>query len=144
MNFGSSIGIHGDGLADGSVQASFWLAAGDYSLVIGGADISSVDTASYGLNTSLTVIPEFATSWLIGLSGFSLMLYRRRPSVSLESSMVINPRKQFPPSQELSPCFTSADGISRKSSMRLETNSAKPNFGRSPRTQKPARSGCYA
>lgn len=95
MNFGSSIGIHGDGLADGSVQASFWLAAGDYSLVIGGADISSVDTASYGLNTSLTVIPELATSWLIGLSGFGLMLYRRRPSVSLESSMVINPRKQF-------------------------------------------------
>jgi hypothetical protein len=76
-NFGSAAGINGDGLADGSVRRSFLLPAGDYSVVIGGAEIAGTNLQTYGINASLTVIPEPTVSLLIGLSGLGLFLRRR-------------------------------------------------------------------
>lgn len=76
--FGAASGINGDGLADGSVQASFWLPAGDYSLIIGGADVSGNDlTGTYGIDASLTVVPEPSAIGLLGLSACGLLIRRR-------------------------------------------------------------------
>ena len=77
-NYGNASGINGDGVVDGSVSASLWLPAGDYSLIIGGASIAGADQGTYRINTSLTVVPEVSSSLLIGLSGCSLLLRRRR------------------------------------------------------------------
>lgn len=77
-NFGSAPGIQGDGEADGSVQASFWLPAGDYSLLVGGANLSGTDTAGkYGINATLSVIPEPSCTLLAGLSSIALLRRRR-------------------------------------------------------------------
>lgn len=78
-NFGSAAGIHGDGVADGSVQQSFWLPAGDYTVIIGGGEIAGGNSLTFGINASLTVIPEPSGALLIGISGLGLVLRRRRP-----------------------------------------------------------------
>lgn len=78
VNFGSTSGIQGDGFADGSVQQSFWLAAGDYTVIIGGAEITGSNALTFGINTSLTVIPEPSGILLLGISGLGLALRRRR------------------------------------------------------------------
>jgi hypothetical protein len=77
-NFGSAAGVNGDGVADGSVQQSFWLSAGDYTVIIGGAEIGGSNTLTFGVNASLTVIPEPSGALLLGLSGLGLVLRRRR------------------------------------------------------------------
>ncbi len=78
-NFGSAAGINGDGLADGSVTGSFWLPAGDYSLTIGGADSSGTDLlGTYGINVSLTVIPEPSAAGLLVVSVVGLIARRKR------------------------------------------------------------------
>ncbi len=77
-NYGSASGINGDGVADGLVTGSFWLPAGDYSLIVGGASIAGTDLGSYRINTSLTVVPEVSSSLLTGLTGLGLVLRRRR------------------------------------------------------------------
>lgn len=77
--FGSAPGINGDGLADGNVQQTFWLAAGDYSLIIGGANISGSDlTGTYGIDASLSVIPEPASALLAAVSSCAFFQRRRR------------------------------------------------------------------
>jgi len=77
--FGSAPGINGDGIADGSVQQSIWLPAGDYSLIIGGAGISGSDvTGTYGIDASLSVIPEPASALLVTVSSCAILLRRRR------------------------------------------------------------------
>ena len=79
-NFGGAAGANGDGLADGAVQQSFWLPAGDYTLVIGGADVSGSDlTGTYGINASLAVIPEPSAALLAGLAAIGLLVRRRTP-----------------------------------------------------------------
>ncbi|MEO5712267.1 MAG: hypothetical protein ABIT37_02165 [Luteolibacter sp.] len=76
--FGSAPGIHGDGLADGIVQQTFWLAAGDYSLIIGGANITGADlTGSYGIDASLSVVPEPSVALLAAFSSCALFMRRR-------------------------------------------------------------------
>lgn len=77
-NFGGATGINGDGLADGSVTGSFWLPAGDYSLLVGGADISGSSTGTFGIDVSLTVVPEISSSLLVAISGLGLIVRRRR------------------------------------------------------------------
>ncbi len=77
-NFGSAVGINGDGLSDGFVQSSFTLPAGDYTLIIGGADISGSNGLTFGIDASLSVIPEPSSTLLIGLSSLGLALHRRR------------------------------------------------------------------
>lgn len=77
-NYGSASGIHGDGFADGSVQQSFLLAAGDYTVIIRGAEIAGSNSLTFGINASLTVIPEPSNVLLLGISGLGLAMRRRR------------------------------------------------------------------
>jgi hypothetical protein len=86
-NFGSVSGIHGDGNADGFVTATFNnLAAGDYSLFVGGANYAAqlIETGApfptYGVNVSVQAIPEPTTWALIALgAGFAgWKTFRRR------------------------------------------------------------------
>ncbi len=78
-NFGSAVGVNGDGVADGSVWQSFWLPAGDYTVIIGGGEIAGGNSQTFGINASLTFIPEPSGALLIGISGLGLVLRRRRP-----------------------------------------------------------------
>ncbi|MFO1318642.1 MAG: PEP-CTERM sorting domain-containing protein [Burkholderiales bacterium] len=65
-NFGNAPGVVGDGTADGQVTGTFRLAAGDYSLFVGGADYAAQDLANpnvasaYGMRVTLAVaaVPE--------------------------------------------------------------------------------------
>ncbi len=76
-NYGSAPGIHGDGLANGFVTRSLWLTPGTYSLMVGGADIGGSDVSgTYGIDVSLSVIPEPSSMALTGFAG--LLLLRRR------------------------------------------------------------------
>lgn len=85
--FGNAPGIVGDGVADGTVTANFRLAAGDYSIFIGGADYAAQDPgnpnvgSSYGLRVTLnvTAVPEPDTRALFtaGLAFTGLLGTRR-------------------------------------------------------------------
>ena len=76
--------IKGDGVADGVVTGTFALDAGDYTILVGGANYSGTSTASFGFNATLSVIaiPEPSIYCLLG-SGIAVLLlaYRRRTSV---------------------------------------------------------------
>ena len=82
-NYGSAAGIFGDGNADGYLTATFTgLAAGDYSLFVGGANYAAqtteVPTKSYGVNVTVGLVPEPSTGSLL-LGGAALLgLLRRR------------------------------------------------------------------
>lgn len=67
--------IKGDGVADGVVSGTFALDAGEYTLLVGGANYSGTSTASFGFNATLSVIaiPEPSTFFLLAL-GMLLML----------------------------------------------------------------------
>jgi hypothetical protein len=83
-NFGNAAGINGDGVADGFVTASFSsLAAGDYSLFVGGANYALQSTEAstlptYGVNVTVGLVPEPSTASLILGSAALLGLLRRR------------------------------------------------------------------
>ena len=73
--------IRGDGLADGSVTGTFALDAGDYTILVGGATYSGISSASFGFNSTLSVmaIPEPSTYALMALGTMVLAAtYRRR------------------------------------------------------------------
>ena len=81
-NFGNVPGINGDGNADGFVTATFNdLAAGDYSLFVGGANYAAQLTETgptyptYGVNVSVQAVPEPSTWALIAL-GFGFLAWR--------------------------------------------------------------------
>jgi hypothetical protein len=82
-NFGNAAGIVGDGTADGFVTATFsGLAAGDYSLFVGGANYALQTTESttttYGADVTVGLVPEPSTGSLL-LGGAALLpLLRRR------------------------------------------------------------------
>jgi hypothetical protein len=85
-NFGTAPGIVGDGgTADGFVTANFsGLAAGDYSLFVGGANYNLQNTETgptyptYGVNVTVGLVPEPSTGSLL-LGGAALLgLLRRR------------------------------------------------------------------
>ena len=84
-NYGTAAGIFGDGTADGFVTATFSsLAAGDYSLFVGGAnyDLQTTETGptypTYGVNVTVGLVPEPSTASLILGSAALLGLLRRR------------------------------------------------------------------
>jgi hypothetical protein len=77
-NFGNAPGINGDGISDGFVQSSFALPAGDYTLIIGGADINGSNGLTFGIDASLSVIPEPSSTLLSGIFGLGFALRRRR------------------------------------------------------------------
>ena len=83
-NFGNAAGIVGDGTADGFVTATFsGLAAGDYSLFVGGANYAlqarEVPTTfpTYGANVTVGLVPEPSTGSLL-LGGAALLTLLRR------------------------------------------------------------------
>jgi len=84
-NFGNTAGIVGDGTADGFVTATFsGLAAGDYSLFVGGANyvLQNTEAATYptyGVNVTVGLVPEpSASSLLLGSAALLGLLRRRR------------------------------------------------------------------
>jgi hypothetical protein len=85
-NYGNAAGIVGDGTADGFVTATFSsLAAGDYSLFVGGAnyDLQTTETGptypTYGVNVTVGLVPEpSASSLLLGSAALLGLLRRRR------------------------------------------------------------------
>ena len=73
--------VNGDGIADNHVAGSFDLAAGTYSLVVGGADYSAQGPSpytGYGITASVNVVPEPASAILLTLPGLMLLARRRR------------------------------------------------------------------
>jgi hypothetical protein len=81
-NFGNVPGLNGDGNADGFVTATLNdLAAGDYSLFVGGANYAAQLTETgptyptYGVDVSVQAVPEPSTWALIAL-GFGFLAWR--------------------------------------------------------------------
>ena len=73
--------IHGDGMADGVITGTFALDAGEYTILVGGATYGGTSTASFGFNSTLSVmaIPEPSTYALLSLGAiFLIAAYRRR------------------------------------------------------------------
>jgi MYXO-CTERM domain-containing protein len=76
-NYGSASGINGDGTADGSVYAVFTLAAGDYSLSVGGADYAKQLTETgatfptYGVDVSVGGVPAPGAVALLAIAGMA-------------------------------------------------------------------------
>jgi hypothetical protein len=77
-NYGSGIGIQGDGNADGSIAGTFALSAGTYSVFVGGANYNGVDTGNYGAGVTLGVVPEPSTYALLGFVVVVFALVNRR------------------------------------------------------------------
>jgi len=86
-NYGSAAGIFGDGTADGYLTATFsGLAAGNYSLWVGGANYDGqlVETGAnytyltYGVTVSASLIPEPSTGSLLVCGASILPMLRRR------------------------------------------------------------------
>lgn len=89
-NFSGASGINGDGVADGSVTATFnGLTQGDYYIFAGGAGYLAQNTEApifgpsvnafptYGISLSVTAVPEPATGVLVALGVGALYLVRR-------------------------------------------------------------------
>jgi len=86
FSMGFEAGIVGDGVKDGHVSKTFHLAAGVYSVIIGGADYAqSLDPTgadalkSYGISATVAAVPE-PESYALFLAGLGLMagIGRRR------------------------------------------------------------------
>ena len=84
-NYGTAAGIFGDGTADGYLTATFTgLAAGDYSLWVGGANygLQTVETGpstfpTYGVTVTAALVPEPSIGSLL-LGGATLLTLLRR------------------------------------------------------------------
>jgi hypothetical protein len=82
INYGSGIIAGADGLADNSVSKTFSLAAGDYSIFVGGTDYANqtvLPQLQYGISGTIAVVPE-PESYAMLLAGLALMgaITRRR------------------------------------------------------------------
>ena len=82
VDYGTGVIAGGDGVADNSVSQTFHLAAGDYSIFVGGTDYSDQvgPWSSYGVEGMVSVVPEpeIYAMLLIGLGLVSVTANRRR------------------------------------------------------------------
>jgi hypothetical protein len=78
VNYGPAPGINGDGVADGSVTSTFSLAAGDYSLFVGGGNSGGISTSSFGYEVAFTVVPEPSSLGMIALAAMAGWVSLRR------------------------------------------------------------------
>ena len=80
-NFGPAVGVNGDGLADGTVTGTFTLSPGEYSLVVGGADLQNETTAgNYGVMVTVATVPEPTAFAVLTLGLAAVCTTRRRRS----------------------------------------------------------------
>jgi hypothetical protein len=75
----------GDGVPDHMVSKTFHLAAGDYSIFVGGSDYANqsvLPQLQYGISGTVAVVPEPETYAML-LAGLGLMgaIVRRRKSI---------------------------------------------------------------
>ena len=80
-NYGLASGINGDAVADGFVTGTFFLAAGDYTLMVGGANTtipSASPYTSYATNVTVSIVPETSVPLLMSLSALVVAFRRRR------------------------------------------------------------------
>jgi len=83
-NYGTSTTrpVDGDGTADGFVTKTFNLAAGDYTIMVGGADYLTVPPGgtytSYPVDVTLSVIPEPSSTALVLCAALGLAWRRKR------------------------------------------------------------------
>jgi hypothetical protein len=88
-NYGAAAGINGDGTADGIVTATFSdLVAGDYYILVGGADYDAQNSAdvlnngagfrTYGITLNVSAIPEPSTYALLLLGAGAMAWVRRQ------------------------------------------------------------------
>lgn len=74
-NFGSAAGIEGDGVADGFVTRSFFVAAGDYTLWVAGANYGAQANEgpsifpTFGVSVTVGVVPAPGAAATLGLAG---------------------------------------------------------------------------
>lgn len=98
-NYGSAAGINGDGVADGFVDATFDLAPGDYYLFVGGVNyfaqlreapvfgVSSNAFPTYGIEVTVSAVPEPSTLMFLGIGLGGLAIARRTRKI---------PHRSFP------------------------------------------------
>jgi hypothetical protein len=78
-NYGLEAGINGDGFANGTVTGTFSLPAGDYSLVVAGADLpNETAVGNYGMVVSVASVPEPATTMTLSMGFAAVCAIRRR------------------------------------------------------------------
>jgi hypothetical protein len=88
-NFGLAAGINGDGVTDGFVTGTFSLAAGEYTLVVGGANyflqgsnssLPNYDNTNYAFTAVVSNVPEPSAAGLLAAGVAALGLLRQRVS----------------------------------------------------------------
>lgn len=84
-NYGTAVGINGDGVADGAVRATFSLDAGTYTLMVGGGNYGGLSASSYGIQTTLTVVPEPSAGLLVAAATLAFALRRKFRAETLRS-----------------------------------------------------------
>jgi len=69
-NYGSAVGINGDGSANGFVSGTFYLPAGDYTIMVGGGMFADqyLPYVNYGVDVTISAVPEPGTWMLLGLA----------------------------------------------------------------------------
>jgi hypothetical protein len=92
-NYGPAAGINGDGVADGFVSGTFSLLAGEYTVVVGGANYNTQnDFNYYYFSTTLAVVVPEPSSALLVFSGLSLLgMTRRRPKSAARPAAFSSP-----------------------------------------------------
>lgn len=79
-NYGTAAGINGDGIADGYITATFNLAPGTYTIMVGGANLADEGPTFPNQSALITVsvVPEPSSAALLGLGAAGFALVRRR------------------------------------------------------------------
>lgn len=77
-NFGLEVGINGDGLADGHISRSFLLPAGDYTLVVGGANYSDTAGGPTLVLATVSAVPEPGSGLLTMIGCAAVFGLKRR------------------------------------------------------------------